>query len=249
MERDDHNEGHIVQQGTYQELLQRDGVFQTLVQEYGSAAAGHSTSIEGEEKEQVKADGLEKEQGEGIKPEEDKQKGGKLLLDEERETGEITWMTYLHFLRAVDAWWMIITVLFTLVWLEGSRVVTFLFLGFWSRDRFENMSQGAYMGIYAGQSTMIQASEMLISDRRCGFDGHCRGKSPAQVCLWLRQHQWLSYYLMIVAGNRASFRMFSDAWSRVMRSPTSWHDRTPVSNRAPGAAMDHELICDRRVES
>ena len=35
---------------------------------------------------------------------------------------------------------------------------------------------------------------------------------------------------MIVAGNRASFKMFNDAWSRVMRSPTSWHDRTPVSD-------------------
>jgi ATP-binding cassette subfamily C (CFTR/MRP) protein 1 len=36
---------------------------------------------------------------------------------------------------------------------------------------------------------------------------------------------------MIIAGNRASFAMFLDAWSRVMRSPTSWHDRTPVSDQ------------------
>ena len=152
MERDDANEGRIIQQGTYQELLQQEGVFQTLLQEYGSAAAGKSTCIQGEgdghsEDEKSRTDGQQ-----AIVPEEDKQKGGKLVLDEERETGEITWKTYLHFLRAIDAWWMVVASIFTLVWLEGSRVATFLFLGFWSRNRFEDMSQGAYMGIYAGES-------------------------------------------------------------------------------------------------
>ena len=34
---------------------------------------------------------------------------------------------------------------------------------------------------------------------------------------------------MIVAGIRASFHLFNGAWMHVMRSPTSWHDRTPVS--------------------
>lgn len=146
MERDDLNEGRVIQQGTYQELLQQEGVFQTLLQEYGSAAVGNSTSIEGEGQEKEA-----KEKKEAALPEEDKQKGGKLLLDEERETGEIAWATYFHLLRAVDAWWMIGAAFMTLVWVEGSRVVTFLFLGFWSRNRFEGMSQGAYMGVYAGR--------------------------------------------------------------------------------------------------
>lgn len=43
---------------------------------------------------------------------------------------------------------------------------------------------------------------------------------------------------MILAGNRASFRMFNEAWLRVMRSPTSWHDRTPVSSG---------LQCSKRI--
>jgi hypothetical protein len=34
---------------------------------------------------------------------------------------------------------------------------------------------------------------------------------------------------MILAGIRASFQMFNGAWDKVMRSPTGWHDRTPVS--------------------
>jgi ATP-binding cassette subfamily C (CFTR/MRP) protein 1 len=232
MERDDVNEGHIIQQGTYQELLQQEGVFQTLLQEYGSAAAGNSTSIEGEGDGQVKGEGLEKEEVPGAEvPEEDKQKGGKLLLDEERETGEISWMTYLHFVRAIDAWWMVVAVFFTLVWLESSRVLMFLFLGYWSRNRFEDLSQGAYMGIYGGESGETKAFNDAHSYRCCRIHGRVGGKSLGRMYFLLILYQWISLYLMIVAGNRASFRMFKDAWSRVMRSPTSWHDRTPVSHR------------------
>jgi ATP-binding cassette subfamily C (CFTR/MRP) protein 1 len=152
MDRDDDNEGRIIQQGTYDELLAQEGVFQTLIQEYGSAATGNATSIEGEKGAENKADGskTEKKEAEVAVLEEDKQKGGKLLLDEERETGEISSMTYLHYLQAIGAWWMVVASFLVLVWLEGSRVATILVLGFWSRDQF-GMSQGAYMGIYAGE--------------------------------------------------------------------------------------------------
>ena len=34
---------------------------------------------------------------------------------------------------------------------------------------------------------------------------------------------------MILAGISASFHLFNYAWSGVIRSPVSWHDRTPVS--------------------
>ena len=41
--------------------------------------------------------------------------------------------------------------------------------------------------------------------------------------------QFLSSYSMVLAGIRASFSLFTQAWEGVMRSPTRWHDRTPVS--------------------
>jgi hypothetical protein len=81
---------------------------------------------------------------------EDKQKGVKLLLDEERETGQVAWMTYIHLLRAIGAWWMVVVVFLIMVWVESSRVLTIMALGFWTRDQFEGMSLGAYMGLYAG---------------------------------------------------------------------------------------------------
>jgi ATP-binding cassette subfamily C (CFTR/MRP) protein 1 len=41
-------------------------------------------------------------------------------------------------------------------------------------------------------------------------------------------YQWSASYTMILAGIRASFALFDGAWKAVMRSPTGWHDRTPV---------------------
>jgi ATP-binding cassette subfamily C (CFTR/MRP) protein 1 len=106
----------------------------------------------------------------------------------------------------------------------------FLFLGYWSRNRFEDLSQGAYMGIYGGESADTKAMIYAYGHRCCRIHGCVGGESLGQMYLLLMLSQWISLYLMIVAGNRASFRMFRDAWSRVMRSPTSWHDRTPVSD-------------------
>jgi ATP-binding cassette subfamily C (CFTR/MRP) protein 1 len=180
MDRDDCNEGRIIQQGTYNELLQQEGVFQTLIQEYGSAAVSNSTSIEGEKEVQSK----EKEHVPVA--DEDKQKSGKLVLDEERETGEIAWSTYLHYLRAIRAWWIIVVVVLILAWVEGSRVTTFLFLGFWSRMKYADLSQGAYMGIYAGEYCGVyQDAVWLINRRCCRVHDNRRRESLAQACLSL----------------------------------------------------------------
>jgi len=46
---------------------------------------------------------------------------------------------------------------------------------------------------------------------------------------------------MRLAGLRASFYLFDGAWSRVMRSPTVWHDRTPVCKRI-GIQADLRLV-------
>lgn len=63
-------------------------------------------------------------------------------------------------------------------------------------------------------------------------------QASAALSTILTEPQWVSSYIMIIAGNRASFRMFEDAWERVMRSPTGWHDRTPVR---PSRANEYEL--------
>ena len=164
---------------------------------------------------------------------EEKQQGGKLTLDEERETGEVSWATYKHYLKAIGTWWWSVVIFSTLIAVEGSRTVNSLFLGFWSGRRLRGFTTGEYMAVYAGgfefqsycQALVLICVSFRARWRYCSLHGMSRYLTTG---CWLIS-QWVSVYVMIIAGNRASFRMFEDAWERVMRSPSGWHDRTPVS--------------------
>ena len=50
---------------------------------------------------------------------------------------------------------------------------------------------------------------------------------------------------MILAAIRASFRLFNMAWQHVLRSPTSWHDRTPTGRIISRLSKDIEMLDDR----
>lgn len=140
-----------------QDLVQEEGVFQTLIQEYGSAAAVNSSSVEPEENPDAIERMTETSEGSVERPE-TKQKGGKLLLDEERETGEIAWKTYKHYLQAIGTWWWSLIILVSIVSVEATRTTNSLFLGFWASDHFEGLTTGAYMGIYAGKPIADEVS-------------------------------------------------------------------------------------------
>lgn len=119
-----------------------------MINEYGSASAASSKPKPSESD----SDEPKLKQGDAstTKEPKEKQKGGKLTLDEERETGEVAWATYSHYLRAIGTWWWSVVIFTTLIAVEGSRATNSLFLGFWSSDRFANFNTGQYMDIYAG---------------------------------------------------------------------------------------------------
>jgi ATP-binding cassette subfamily C (CFTR/MRP) protein 1 len=161
-------------------------------------------------------------------------KESKLLLDEERKVGSVGWATYTRYSRNIDSNSLIILIF---VFLVGSQVMTSgnsLFLGFWSGNQINGFSNGQYMAVYAGSfaTTWFELSLMDLG----------LGAAIAVLTvniLWcgsttLTQEKWAATYTMVVAGVRASYQMFNGAWDRVMRSPTSWHDRTPVSPHYQG---------------
>lgn len=127
--------------------MSQEGVFQTLIQDYGSA-----TTQKAETKDEQSEDADdEAKHGSGAKEPEEKQEGGKLTLDEERETGEVSWITYKHYLRAIGTYWWSLIIFSTLIAVEGSRAVNSLFLGFWSGRQLSGFSTGEYMAVYAGE--------------------------------------------------------------------------------------------------
>jgi hypothetical protein len=132
---------------TSQELRAQDGLFKTLMEDYGSSAQNHA-SDDGkthEGKDKIAGDAKED-------PDEEKQKGGKLMLDEERAIGEVSWKTYGQYIQAIGAYWWTAFIFLSIACVEGSRVTNSLFLGFWSQNKISGFGQGAYMGIYAGES-------------------------------------------------------------------------------------------------
>jgi ATP-binding cassette, subfamily C (CFTR/MRP), member 1 len=88
-----------------------------------------------------------------------------LMQAEERNTGAVTWDVYGRYLKyAGSALWAVIIfgllitnegsqgnfTLFGLFMLNPVSVVDSIFLGWWTSLKFSDLTQGQYMGIYAG---------------------------------------------------------------------------------------------------
>ncbi|KAK8854684.1 hypothetical protein IAR55_003423 [Kwoniella newhampshirensis] len=220
IDRDDNGDGRIVQQGTFQDLAKTKGIFQNLYHQFGSSQtsqamsmSSHSSNLhlsppEGEANEVVKS---AKTSGKPV---------AKLFLDEEMAQGTVKWSVYLKYAQAVGSWTLLSTCAVVLVLTHIAIVFNTLFLGYWTENRFEGMSQASYMWIYAGLALAIALFNV----------------------------QWASIHSIFIAGRNASFTMFNQAWSKVMRSPLFWHDQTPTGRIISRMSKDVELL-DEKVAS
>lgn len=86
-----------------------------------------------------------------MEDQEEQAKGGKLILDEERLTGAVSWKTCMSYLRAVDSWWMVGFYAAVQIGSQAAQVGNTLMLGYWSGEEIAGFSMGEYMAVYAGQ--------------------------------------------------------------------------------------------------
>jgi hypothetical protein len=121
------------------------------MEEYGSAGA---------EKDENEDDGKPGEKKDLVKTTKAPGEGTKFLLDEEREVGAVSWAMYGKYLKATSSWSKLVMTLFFFLSVQAASVTNTLFLGFWSENHF-NLSEGAYMGIYAGELAFTDACPML----------------------------------------------------------------------------------------
>lgn len=121
----------------------------------------------------------------------------KIHMDEERNTGSISWAVYTAYLRATAAGGLAFVVPLSLIAAEGSQIGNVLFLGFWSSASIPEFDKGHYMGIYAA----------------LGFG--------------LAFFTLTGAYSACLAGLQASYTMFNRALIGVLRSPVLFFDRTP----------------------
>lgn len=139
---------------------------------------------------------------------------GKFLLEEERAKGGVPSSTWCAYMRAMGISELFSAAVMSLLLAQCSQIGSTLFLGFWSRSSIPGFQTSEYIGAYAGLGAGGAAFTFVAS------------------------------YSMALAGLRAAFLMLQTAVHRVLRSPTSFHDRTPTGRITSRLAKDVEIVDD-----
>ncbi|WWC92927.1 uncharacterized protein L201_007890 [Kwoniella dendrophila CBS 6074] len=139
----------------------------------------------------------------------------RLIVDEEKPEGDIAGKTYRKYVKFIGSFAIVICFSILLILAQVASVLNTVLLGYWSEDRLKSFVQGEYMRIYAGLG-------VCMATFTCG-----------------------AIYAMFLAGIKASYNMFNQAWHGVIRSPTSWHDRTPTGRILNRLSKDVEILDDK----
>ncbi|KAJ9097144.1 hypothetical protein QFC21_004813 [Naganishia friedmannii] len=138
----------------------------------------------------------------------------KLHIDEERARGTISWAVYLGYLKGLKIGGHTFIAFISLIFGQCCQVGTSIFLGFWAGRNIPGYQDKDYMGLYAGLGVGTAVFIFLI------------------------------HYHMTMAGVRAGFLMFQTAIHCVLRSPVTFHDRTPSGRIVSRLTKDMSTIDD-----
>ncbi|KAE8214065.1 hypothetical protein CF327_g2493 [Tilletia walkeri] len=135
--------GRIVEQGTYPDLLSRKGgVFSKLIEEHGVEENEEQKEDQKEDKEELKKPGKE-----AVKV---VSGGAGLMTDEEREVGAVSFKVYWRYLSSAGSVWWAPLLLTIMTLIQVSQIGNNLLLRYWSEGSIPGWKQGQYMGLYAG---------------------------------------------------------------------------------------------------
>lgn len=129
--------------------MARSGLFQTLVADFGSVSGNREEEALEREKPALPTV-INNEVKSDVAP----KSAVRLMLDEERETGEVKWAVYTKYIRAMGSPWWAVIIAATLFLEQGATVGNSFLLGFWSGGSISGFAQGQYMAAYAGESAV-----------------------------------------------------------------------------------------------
>ncbi|ODN81434.1 hypothetical protein L202_01864 [Cryptococcus amylolentus CBS 6039] len=152
MGKDEKGDGHIIQQGTYEQPMSASGTFQTLISQFGSTHDSSSSGESGGKDADGEAELVPKDDTEGEETDPtNKAEVKKLVIDEEWAQGTISWTSYRQYAQAIKSWALPPMVVSFLLLAQAATVFNSLFLGIGSEDKYPNLRQGEYMAIYGGK--------------------------------------------------------------------------------------------------
>ncbi|KAL6300347.1 multidrug resistance-associated ABC transporter [Sparassis latifolia] len=150
------DDGVIVEQGTYDDLMHGSLLFSRLMEEYGNLDKEEKEEDAlGSKDEKPKTAGYEKQGSQAGQTQ--------LMQEEERITGAVTYATYSRYLRFAGGlvWAPIIIGLLILV--QGTQVGNNLFLGFWTAESIPGFHQGDYIAVYTAFGVASSIFAFLLS--------------------------------------------------------------------------------------
>ncbi|KAK9896913.1 hypothetical protein P389DRAFT_194562 [Cystobasidium minutum MCA 4210] len=140
--------GQVVEQGTYTELMAREGAFSRLVKEFGNDE-NEKKEEEVDEQKKVMEEEVEKKEKEAAP----KKVAQKLMQEEEKSSGTVGWPVYRDYLIAARVY-MGPLVILSIVLMQGATIVNAYSLTWWTENAF-NKDKGFYLGIYAGLGVSV----------------------------------------------------------------------------------------------
>ena len=125
--------GHIVEEGTYEQLSLKQGAFATLMRDYGGAKAATEEEQAADEEKAIdavheddsrKTQDIDDARKANAKSEAKAAQGsgrleGRLMQQEKRTTGSIGWPVYNAYVRAGKGWLTVPMILLTSVLMQG----------------------------------------------------------------------------------------------------------------------------------
>ncbi|KAL1862548.1 ATP-binding cassette transporter yor1 [Diaporthe australafricana] len=140
-----------------------------------------------------------------------KKKGKTLMQSEERAVASVPWSVYGDYVRASGSLFNAFLIFVLLVVSQAANIMTSLWLSWWTSDQY-NLSQGTYIGIYAGLGA-VQALLMFSF-----------------------------MVTLTIVGTSASKSMLRDAITRVLRAPMSFFDTTPLGRITNRFSRDVDVM-------
>ncbi|KZT57357.1 hypothetical protein CALCODRAFT_434214 [Calocera cornea HHB12733] len=204
------NDGKITESGTYEELLSNGQAFSELIEEFGSQQQAKAPEEEEEEVKKV------------AKPGGAKEKGPKLMQEEDRETGQVATKVYTEWLQAAGTVLWAPGILAVIALGQAASVGNNLFLGFWTQNSFANFSQSGYMGLYAG----LGALQALFAFMDMSADN--------------------VYSLASIGASRT---LYAKALITVFRAPVWFYDTTPLGRIVNRLAKDVDVMDNQLAQS
>ncbi|KAJ7589468.1 multidrug resistance-associated ABC transporter [Mycena floridula] len=136
-----------------------------------------------------------------------------LMQEEERALGSVSWAVYGSYFRFSGGIFWAPILLILLILTQGAQVGNTLFLGFWTAQSIKSFHhQSQYMALYAG----LGAAQAFFS--------------------------FLLSFILAMTALSAAYNIFQTSLTKVLRSPVSFFDTTPLGRIMSRMSKDQDTI-------